>query len=905
MRTPLPADRWSKIEALFLAGADLPEDQRDAFLDEHCGDDHQLREQVLSLLRHDDTESDPPVVEALQSSAASLLDEDEHPEGWMLGPYRIEREIARGGMAVVYLASRADGEFQKQVAVKLIKRGMDTTSLIRRLRRERHILAALEHPSISRILDGGTAPDGRPWIAMEFIEGLPIRRFCDERNLSIEERCALIEKVCDAVAYAHRHLVVHRDLKPSNILVGPDGNPKLLDFGIAKLLVPPEADGDDEPLTRGPALPLTPEYASPEQIAGKPVTTASDIYSLGVILYELLTGQRPGPSTPHAEPTKPSAIPTLPPRIRRRLAGDLDNIVLKALSPDVSRRYGSAEHLAQELRRHLEGLPVEARGVTLLYRAGKFLNRHRAAVSAAFVVAALAITATVIDLEQAHAARERFDQLRGFARTVLVDLHEQLRDIPGTAKARQALVAYVDDYLKRVAAQHAGDDTALATEFATTYLRLGEMQGPTPEAIASFENGRLLLERKRSAAGSNPSDAALAARLLAREGSTLIELGRTDEGQKKLDEAAALATGLGEANEWNADAELVKAFASWRIARLRRFQNRLSEAEHEARASIAISEEVLRRGFRNKEAYEALTGARNVLGGVERRQGRWKESMETYQKVLESLEQRAREEPGSGSLQRELARSHQILGDMVTRLPSHDENQVRLHVREAIAISDRLVALDPGDRTAQTNLAEYLSSAAETLHDPKDSKEALSDLRRALPILEGLLKTEPGDTDLRLYYGLAETDMGQFLARSGSGPDSILWFRRGLADLRQLVERDPGNAVSLYEFITAEERLSLILARAGQRDEALSLGEDAIAKARPLAAGEGATLESARELPRAFSAMGATCTVLGKSADARTWYRAATSEWDKLRAKGLYAPDDQVDIAEARKRAED
>jgi tRNA A-37 threonylcarbamoyl transferase component Bud32/tetratricopeptide (TPR) repeat protein len=900
LRSPLPADRWSKIEALFLAGADLLEDQRDAFLDEHCGDDLQLREQVLSLLHHDTTATDPPVLEALQSSAASVIDEDdEFPEGWMLGPYRIEREIARGGMAVVYLASRADGEFQKQVAVKLIKRGMDTATVIQRLRRERHILAALEHPSISRLLDGGTAPDGRPWIAMEFIEGLPIRRFCNEHHLSIEERCALIEKVCDAVAYAHRHLVVHRDLKPSNILVGPDGNPKLLDFGIAKLLGPPATDGDDEPLTRGPAHPLTPEYASPEQIAGAPVTTASDIYSLGVILYELLTGQRPGPSTPHAEPTKPSAIPTLPARTRRRLAGDLDNIVLKALSPDVSRRYGTAEQLAQELRRHLEGLPVEARGATLLYRTGKFLNRHRAAVSAAFVVAALAITATVIDLEQAHAARERFDQLRGFARTVLVDLHEQLRDIPGTAKARQALVAYVDDYLKRVAAQHAGDDTALATEFATTYLRLGEMQGPTPEAIASFENGRRLLEQKRRKAGSNPSDATLTARLLAREGSTLIELGRAPEGILHLQEAAALA----EANGWNADAELVKAFARWRIARLRRIQNRLAEAEHEARASIAISEEVLRRGFPDKEAYEALTGARNVLGGVQRRQGRWQEGMETYRKVLDSLEQRAREDPGSGSLQRELARSHQILGDMVTRMRNHDENQVRLHVREAIAISDRLVALDPGERSAQTNLAEYLSSAAETLHDPKDAKEALADLHRALPILEGLLKTEPGDTDLRLYYGLAETDMGQFLARSGSNTDSILWFRRGLANLHLLTERDPANLVNLYEFMTAEERLSLILARTGQGSEALSMAQDAIAKARPLAADLGATLESARELPRAYGSMGAVCAALGKSSESRTWYQWATSEWDKLRAKGLSAPDDEEDIAEARKRA--
>jgi len=232
VRSLLPADRWTLIETLFQAGADLPPDQWDAFLEEQCQDDPQLREEVLSLLRHD-TAEEPPFVDAISASAASVV-EDDPPAGRVLGPYRIEREIGRGGMAVVYLAVRADGEFQKRVAVKLIKRGMDTALVIERLRRERRILAALEHPWIARLLDGGTTPDGRPWIAMEYIEGLPIDRFCDERGLSIEERCLLIGKVCDAVAYAHRNLVVHRDLKPTNILIARDGNPKLLDFAGAR-----------------------------------------------------------------------------------------------------------------------------------------------------------------------------------------------------------------------------------------------------------------------------------------------------------------------------------------------------------------------------------------------------------------------------------------------------------------------------------------------------------------------------------------------------------------------------------------------------------------------------------------------------------------------------------------------
>ncbi len=889
VRSLVTAERWTRIESLFQEGIDLSPAEREAFLNEQCHDDAQLREEVLSLWRQD-TDDQPLLLDAIHASAASALSDDP-PVRLELGPYRIEREIGRGGMAVVYLAVRVDGEFQKRVAVKLIKRGMDTASVIERLRRERRILAALEHPSIARLLDGGTTADGRPWIAMEFIEGSRIDRFCDERRLTIEQRCLLIAQVCDAVAYAHRHLVVHRDLKPSNILVGPDGNPKLLDFGIAKLLGEEESSGTD-PLTRGSLIPLTPEYASPEQMRGAPVTTASDVYSLGVVLYEVLTGERPGKN-----PRKPSTLEALPARTRRRLAGDLDNIVLMALHEDLSRRYSSAEQLAEDLRRHLQGLPVHARRDTLLYRSGKFLRRNRTAAVAGFLLAASVIAGTVIDIRQARATRERFDQFRGFARTVLVDLHGQLSDIPGTAKARQTLVAYVDQYLKQIAAQHAGDDLALATEFATTYLRLGEMQGATPEAIASFENGRRLLERKRL----SPSDSLLLARLRVREGSTFLDLGRVKDGVENLTAGARLAEGLGQTAY--PEAELVKAFANWRLGRLDRMQNRLPDAEERARAAIAIAEEVLQRGFRTKEVFQILTGARNVLGSAQRRQGHWREGMETYQKVLDDTEERARLDPGSASLQREMARSHQILGDMVARVPGHDENLVRLHVRSAIAIAERLAALDPGDRTAQNELAQYLSSGAETLRRSEDSPEAMGYLRRALPILEMLLKSEPGNSDLRLYAALTEADLGLLLGEGGSKGQSILWLRRGVSDMNKLVEVDRANMTHLLELIKVQEWLSLALARQGQGTEAVALAQDSVAKARLLADQTAVTQESWRELPRAYAAMGATCGALGKREEARKWYRAAGAEWEKMASKGVLPPDSAQEVEDAKKAA--
>ena len=910
MRKVLPAGRWAQIETLFLTSVELPAEERDAFLREQCPTDPQLREEVLSLLRHE-TSDEPPLLDAIHASAASLL-ADDSPIGRILGPYRIERELGRGGMAVVYLAVRADGAFQKRVAIKLIKRGMDTASVIERLRRERRILAALEHPSIARLLDGGATPDGRPWIAMEYIEGLPISRFCEENGLSIEERCLLIEKVCGAVAYAHRNLVVHRDLKPSNILILPDGSPKLLDFGIAKVLR--EDEPGEEPLTRGPAPPLTPEYASPEQIQGAVLTTASDVYSLGVVLYELLTGERPYQvangnlramerAIRGAEPRKPSTLEALPSRTRRRLAGDLDNIVLMALRQDVSRRYGSAEQLAEDLRRHLKGLPVQARRDTLVYRAGKFVRRNRTAVAAGFLLAASVIAGAAIDIRQAYAARQRFDELRAFARTVLVDLHAQLSDIPGTAKARQTLVSYVDDYLKRVAAQHAGDDKALATEFATTYLRLGEMQGSTRDAVASFENGRRLLDRKRGAGALSGPDSLVLARLRGREGSTLLDLGRTPEGVANLTASAELARGLETTSGWNAEAALVRAFAGWRLGRLYRMQNHLPEAEEQARMAIAAAEEAVGRGVRTKEVYETLTGARNVLASVQRREGHWQEGMQTYRQVLADTEQRAQAEPASASLQREMARSHQILGDMVVRMPAHDEDEVRYHVRSAIRIAERLTAADPFDKAAQSDLAQYLSSGAETLNRPEEAEETLGYLRRALPIMETLLKSEPGDGDLLLYYALTEADMGEFLGRRGAPGQAIPWLRRGLADLTRLAARDSANTLNLLEFIKVQEWLSLNLARLGQAPEAVALVRDSVARARSLAEDPAATAESWRELPRAYAAMADTCAALGRRDEARQWYRAATAEWDKMAQKGMSFPDSQQEIADARKGA--
>ncbi len=423
-----------RIDALFDAILDLPPDERSAYLDRECPDP-ELREAVMRLLAASATEDSRlesgvhrgRLVEELRSIRASALG-----PGSRVGPYRVLSELGRGGMAVVYLAERADGAFVQRVALKVASTTAFDPMGERRFERERQILAALEHPNVARLLDGGLAPDGRPYFALELVDGEPIHQWAESRGLAVPERLALFAKVGRAVAAAHRRLIVHRDLKPSNILVTADGEPKLLDFGIARLLEGAElGDLEATRLTMTSMRPMTLEYASPEQFLGEAVTTASDVYQLGLLLYLLLTGERPytlkGATPAEAQvivctrqPSRPSAVVRRQAaaadlawsrrraleRMERTLRGDLDTIVLKALRKEPERRYGSVVELVEDVERYLEGQPVLARGDTTGYRLGKFARRHHLALAAG---AALLVSVAGLTTFYTHRLRQERD----------------------------------------------------------------------------------------------------------------------------------------------------------------------------------------------------------------------------------------------------------------------------------------------------------------------------------------------------------------------------------------------------------------------------------------------------------------------------------------------------------------
>lgn len=434
-----PLDRWQQIETLFAQARVLPPDERAAFLDTACEDDTLRADLDRLLASHDQADNFLSGLDTERASAL-LTEENEQEEESLVGPYRLVREVGRGGMGAVYLAERATGQFQQQVALKLIKRGMDSDAILRRFLHERQILARLHHPSIARLYDGDVTDDGRPYFAMEYVEGTPLTTYCDAHRLDIDARLRLFQEICRAVQYAHQNLVVHRDLKPSNMLVTEAGELKLLDFGIARLL---DEDGGGTVLTEAGYRMMTPEYAAPEQVQGGAITTATDVYALGVLLYELLTGHRPyqfEQRTPDAmarhlaetDPERPSTVVRrtteshhsdgttetitpeaisqkrglAPDRLRQRLSGDLDAVLLKALRKEPDRRYASAEAFLEDIKRHLAGLPVQARPDAMGYRIRKFMQRHRTGVVAATLVVLALLGGLGAALWQANVARQ-------------------------------------------------------------------------------------------------------------------------------------------------------------------------------------------------------------------------------------------------------------------------------------------------------------------------------------------------------------------------------------------------------------------------------------------------------------------------------------------------------------------
>ena len=580
--------RWRRIATILDAVLELPLDDREPYLDHACGGDVALQREVEELLAANaasDTFLDTPALERAAPLVA-VIEQDiksastDVLQGRVVGPYRLLAELGEGGMGVVYLADRIDGQFEQQVAVKLVKHGLVSEEARRRFLRERQILARLQHPAIARLLDGGVTAEGTPFFVMERVEGRPVTSYCTEHALKTDDRLRIFLQICEAVQYAHRNLIVHRDLKPSNILVDDGGRVKLLDFGIAKLLGDGESAiaGSSQSIVRA----LTPDYAAPEQLRGESVNTSTDVYALGVLLYELLTGERPYRvrSGVMGELERAILDETPPPpsaRVAsgdlRRLKGDLDRIVLKALQKSPERRYPSAEAFATDVRRHLEGLPVSARGDALSYRAWKFLGRHRVSAAVATLLMLTLVgglLATTWQARRAEREARKAEAVKEFLKTLLSAAD------PTLAKGREPSVRQLLDAgagrIETELRDQPEVQSEVASLVASVYHSLGEYDRAMPLLRADLER------RKRR---DGPHSIA-AAEALTQIADALYEQGRYDEAGPMHEEALAIQRDK-RGERTSQVAELL-----WDIAGVRRNRGDLAGAEAFDKQALAI-----------------------------------------------------------------------------------------------------------------------------------------------------------------------------------------------------------------------------------------------------------------------------------------------------------------------------
>lgn len=505
----MSGDEWAQVESLFHRAAEMPADARCDWVRAEC-QGNPVREQfVLRMLAADAVEEDH-IQQSVGVAAESWLEVKDNPPE-RLGSWRIVRPIGAGGMGTVYPAARADAEFEKLAAVKILKHDVASPRAREKFLVERQILAELDHPQIAGLLDGGSTPDGRPYLVMEYVDGVPLIDHC--RNLELRDRCRLFAAVCDAVAYAHQRLIVHRDLKPANILVDRTGSPKLLDFGIAKLL-----GANAAPSNGQTEVMFTADYASPEQLHGQPVTTATDVYALGTILYELIAGQPPhnvaGGSFAElvgavcdrdvTPPSRKSASP---------VPEDLDNIVLKAMARDPEARYRTAYEFAGDVRNYLEDRPVLARGKSWTYVARKFARRHAAALGIVAVLVAALIASTIWSLRAAgEAARqraraeERAEQLRSLNHDLLFKVQSSLDGVVGATKARQMLVQTALDQFEREMREGGGNE-AIRRDLAVAYRRIGDVQGfPRNPSLGDLAGAEASYRRSLELQNTMPAD---------------------------------------------------------------------------------------------------------------------------------------------------------------------------------------------------------------------------------------------------------------------------------------------------------------------------------------------------------------------------------------------------------------
>jgi eukaryotic-like serine/threonine-protein kinase len=862
--------------------------QRSAYIDEACGTDEALKALVLEYVRG----AEGIVVEPIINEPAPFSFENKQ-----IGPWKLLCPLGEGGFGLVYLAERSDGQVRQLGAVKFLKGTVHNRDMELRFLDERQILANLNHPFIVGLIDAGLSKEAQPYLVMEYVdEALPIDAYCDQRALSIKERLLLFRKVCEAVSYAHRKLVVHRDLKPSNILVTKDGTPRLLDFGVAKILDPIHRGGAQAAASTN-VLMGTERYFSPEQARREPVDTSTDIYSLGVVLYELLVGGDPYELERHSKESIEQLICTVDPELpsravtrtsshtqsvghltaknapvapardvvrhRRQLKGDLDNILLMALRKEPQRRYASVDLFSEDIRRHLEGLPVKARPDTVGYRASKFVQRHKAGVAAAALVLfslIAGLTTTIWQARRAQAAQaraeRRFNDVRKLASSNLFELHDQIAKIPGTTSARALVVKGALEYLDSLAKEASGD-RQLQLELATAYQRVGDAQGrpgfanigDRVGALASYQHA---LGIRQTLGANAPPDLQLQRDIATnyeRIGDTLLITGNSGE---------ALASYR---DSYNIRKDLLSA----------------SPDDREAQRDFATSCQ------RTAQAL-LLTGKLDEANAIEA-------------PALEIFKALAAKYPTDAIAQRDLFIAYVKHGDLLVA-GGHRADALHFY-RQALPVAGMVEAIADDRTKAKRETASVQDKIGNVLAATGDRAGALQNYQAALRVRSALADEDPNNAEVQRDLSISHVKIGNLLDRSGDTKAALSQYRESLQIDSALSERDPGNGQAQTDRAGDDEYIAKMLMKLGDLPEALANEDRARELRESVAARDDRNVEVRGDLAANYQDLATLDTQLAKKtgnsqyqSDACQWYQRGLAVMRDLQQRGALEPDD-------------
>lgn len=940
-------ENWDRVQSLFFAVADLAPADQARFLDANC-ESPEVRRQVESLLDGDRHQDDG--IASAVGHAAALVDSAALP-GNRLGAYRIQKEIGSGGMGSVYLAVRDDDQFEKKVAIKLIRRGLDTAEMLQRFRHERQILANLDHPHIARLLDGGSTPDGRPFFVMEHIEGEPLDAYCRNHKLTLRERCRLFVMVCDAVSHAHRNLVVHRDLKPGNILVTADGTPKLLDFGVAKLLNAEPAAG--RTLIMG-MIPMTPDYASPEQVRGEPVTTATDVYALGAVLYELITQEKAQKiESPTAREIERAVCETEPtrPSLAARTTGvpwrpdsDLDNIIARAMHKQPARRYQSADALREDLQRYLDGLPVLARGDSFAYRTRKFLRRHMLPVAAAAAVLISIVVGAWMALQQAREAsaqreialheRDRAEQQRAaaekehafalvqrdraeaeskeaqtqrtraekrlqdlveLANTSFYDVEETLSRQSGTAEARRKVVGTALDYLDKLAAD-GNSDPDLAVAIAVGYMKMGDVLGRTnmpnlgdrPGALKSYRKAWALLDTLRTGKGGREA-VLLWIEVGVRIGDELLESGAYQEGITTFNRL--MPDMRQQVARYGDHRALELQYLTLKGASMAHANRVSPQGVDLARQAVAAAERLVALHPKEARYLESLEGAASNAAFAMLALRDFDGSFEYAKKSVAVSETLAALAPTDVLRQNKLMMSYMRVADAIGghyyRGPKPDHAAALDYYRKSLVIARQHLQADPKSPNNRTDYGLILTRAGAVPPVDAAREESFRMLNEAATYVEEAVQRAPKSYTFRATLNLNYQYKARRLAELGRFDEAVEAARRAIASADALVRDDPANATSYALAMAPRETLATALASKGNRGDALAAAREAIDTAARFATKGPQPERLAIWPPRAQEWLGNVYSILQDAASARREWEASRAQWQALLGKPI------------------